>query len=134
MNLRALEKWLNISQAAAALGLFASYFLPFYRSTTGDVSYMDEWGLFAWPIPVVFILYKLSNRWLKALFGGLASLGGGFTLFLLTFAATFKRTPLVGFEIARVAIIILILNWLALIVVAFLKHARQRRGSPASML
>ena len=111
------KKWLNYTQVLAAIGLGISCFLPFYRSATGETRYTNEWGFFFWPIPVLFILYKTSNRWLKAALCLLSIIGGLLDYFMLTFLATYKSTGLIGFDIARFSLVILILSWLALIAV-----------------
>jgi hypothetical protein len=48
-------------------------------------------------------------------------------LFLLTFLATFKSTPLIGFNIAKTSIIILVISWLALCVTS-LSSARRKQA------
>ena len=101
-------------QVIAAMSLGLSYFLPFYASAAGKIRYVDQWFLFFWAFPAVFIIYKLSNRWLKAGLCFLSVMGGLLDLFLVTFLATFKSTPLVGFNTAKISIIILVISWFAL--------------------
>jgi len=117
--MQSVKRWLNYTQILAAIALGASYFLPFYKSAIGEIRYVDEWGFFAWPFPVIFILYKISNRWLKAAICLLAILGGLLSLYLITFLATYKSTGFTGYTIAKASIIILVLSWLVLGVVSF---------------
>lgn len=117
--MRSLQRWGYLAQILASLCLAIAYFLPFHTTAAGDVRRAGEWGLFFWAIPAIIIIYLITNRWLKAVFCVLASLSGSAALFLLTFLATFKSTPLVGFYIARASIILLILSWLVLCVITF---------------
>ncbi len=118
-----MERWINFAQIFASIGLGIAYFLPFSQSQgSNEVNYAgDEWFLFFWAIPVVFILYKLSNRWLKAIFCVFSSIGGLIPFVLLTFSATFKRNPLVGFHIAQLSIGILVVCWLILSMITLTK-------------
>jgi hypothetical protein len=126
LKMRPIEKLINITQIFAAIGLGISYFLPFYQSVGFDeAKYVDEWLLFFWTIPVLVILYKLSNRWLRAALCFFAAIGGLLDLFLLTFVATFKSAPLIGFDVAKISIAILVLCWLALCIIS-LSSARQK--------
>jgi hypothetical protein len=110
-----IERLINFAQIFASIGLGISYFLPFYQSVGFDeVKYADGWILFFWVIPVLFIIYKLSNRWLIIVLCFLSAIGGVLDLFLITFLATFKSTPLIGFNIAKISIVILVMSWLAL--------------------
>jgi hypothetical protein len=109
------KKLINFAQTFAAICLGISCFLPFYMSAAGEIRYAKgEWGLFFWVIPVLFIIYKLSNRWLIAVLCFLSAIGGLLDLFVITFLATFKSTPLIGFHIAKISIVILVISWLAL--------------------
>ena len=116
--MQSVKRWLNYIQILAALALGASYFLPFYKTAVGEIRYVNEWVFFFWPFPVLFILYKISNRWLKAVFYLLAIIGGLFDLFFVTFLATFKSTGFTGYHIAKASIIILVMSWLVLGVVS----------------
>jgi hypothetical protein len=111
--------WINYIQVIAAIGLGLSYFLPFYKSAVGEIRYVDEWEFFFWPFPVIFILYKISNRWLKAALCLLAFIGGLLDLFFITFLATYKSTGFTGYSIAKASIIILVMSWLVLGVISF---------------
>ena len=114
--MRPFERLINFTQIAAAVGLGVSCFLPFYKSAVGEIRYVDEWGLFFWAIPVSFLIFKVSIRWLKIVLCILSIIGGLLDLFLLTFLATFKSTPLIGFDAAKASIIVLVISWLALCV------------------
>ncbi|RJP55735.1 MAG: hypothetical protein C4557_00965 [Anaerolineaceae bacterium] len=116
--MQSIGRLINFAQPFASILLGLSYFLPFYQSANGTVRYADEWGLFFWTIPVLVIIFKVSNRWLKAAVCFLSAIGGLLDLFLLTVLAAFKSTPLIGFHIARMSIIILVVSWLALIVIS----------------
>ena len=116
--MRSAKKWINYIQVVAAIGLGASYFLPFYKSAAGEIKYVDEWVLFFWPLPVLLIIYKLSNRWLKVAFCLLAIIGGLLDLFLITFLATFKSTGFIGYDTAKASIVILVMTWLVLGVIS----------------
>jgi len=96
----------------ATAGLAIAFFLPFYRSAAGDVKQADEWLLFFWPVPAIAILHFVSNRWLKAALCWLAIIAGAISLGLLTFLATFKSTPQVGFYLARLSLVVLMTGWL----------------------
>lgn len=124
--MRPIERLINFAQVFATIGLGIAYFLPFYQSVGFDeAKYVDEWVLFFWTVPALIILYKLSNRWLKAALCFFAAIGGLLDLFFLTFVATFKSTPLIGFTIAKISIGILVLCWLALCIIS-LSSARQK--------
>jgi hypothetical protein len=113
--MRPIERLINFVQIFASIGLGISYFLPLYHSVGFDeVKYADEWVLFFWTIPVLVVIYKLSNRWLKVVLCFLSAIGGLLDLFLITFLATFKSTPLIGFNIAKTSIVILVISWFAL--------------------
>jgi len=116
--MRSTKRWLDYIQIMAATGLGVSYFLPFYKSAVGEIRYVDEWVLFFWPFPVLFILSKISNRWLKAILCLLAIIGGLLDLFVITFLATFKSTGFTGYDIAKASIIILVMSWLILGVIS----------------
>ena len=128
-GIKSFERSFNLVQILASLSLGASYFLPLYRSANGQVNRADEWWLFFWCIPVLVIMFLLSNRWLKAAFCVFSILGGGAALFLLTFLATYKSTPLVGFHLARVSIIALVVSWLALGVISLLTPKDKSGGT-----
>jgi hypothetical protein len=98
-----------------------------YQSANGEIRHADEWGLFFWAIPVIIIIFKTSNRWLKAGLCFLSAIGGLLDLFLITFLATFKSMPLVGFAIARASIIILVMSWFALCVISPLTPGQKLR-------
>lgn len=112
------KRWINYIQVVAAIGLGLSYFLPFYKSAVGEIRYVDEWGFFIWPFPVLYVLYKISNRWLKAALCLLAIIGGLLALFFITFLATYKSTGFTGYNIAKASIIILVISWLVLGVIS----------------
>jgi hypothetical protein len=116
--MRSAKRWLNFIQVIAATGLGASNFLPFYKSAVGEIRYVDEWVLFFWSLPVLVIIFKLSNHWLKAALCLLASIGGLLDLFLITFLATFKSTGFIGYDIAKASILILVMSWLVLGVIS----------------
>jgi len=118
--MQSIEKSINFVQVFASLSLGASFFLPLYQSANGKIRHADEWWLFFWSIPVLLIIFMLSNRWLKAALCFLSAIGGLLDLFLLTFLATFKSTPLIGFDIAKASIIILIIGWLAICAISLL--------------
>ncbi|HET9914952.1 MAG TPA: hypothetical protein VFQ13_23890 [Anaerolineales bacterium] len=113
-------------QISAAAGLGLSYFLPLSQSLgTDEVNYADDaWVFFFWAIPVLFVIFKVSNRWLKAVLCFLSAMGGLLDLIAISFAGTFKRTPLIGFHIAKASIIILVISWFILcaILLATPKH------------
>lgn len=114
--MRSTKRWIDYLQIISAIGLGLSYFLPLYRSLgTDEVHYADNaWLLFFWTIPVLFVSFKISNRWLQAILCFLSALGGLFDLILITFAGTFKSTPLIGFQIAKISLMILIISWFGL--------------------
>lgn len=112
------KRWINYIQVVAAIGLGLSYFLPFYKSAVGEIRYIDEWGFFIWPFPVLYVLYKVSNRWLKAALCLLAIIGGLLVLFFIAFLATYKSTGFTGYTIAKASIIILVISWLVLGVIS----------------
>jgi quinol-cytochrome oxidoreductase complex cytochrome b subunit len=112
------KRWINYIQVVAAIGLGLSYFLPFYKSAVGEIRYVDEWGFFIWPFPILYVLYKISNRWLKAALCLLAIIGGLLALFFITFLATYKSTGFTGYNIAKASIIILVISWLVLGVIS----------------
>jgi hypothetical protein len=116
VEMQPMKRWINFAQIFAALCLGISCFLPFYQSQgRNEVHYATEaWFLFFWTLPVIFILYKLSNRWLKAILCVLSSIGGVLALFMLSFLAYFKSDPLIGFQMARISLYILIACWLLL--------------------
>jgi hypothetical protein len=120
--MQSIERLINYVQPFASIGLGLSYFLPLYQSANAD-----EWGLFFWAIPVIIIIFKTSNRWLKAGLCFLSAIGGLLDLFLITFLATFKSMPLVGFAIARASIIILVMSWFALCVISPLTPGQKLR-------
>ena len=124
--MRSAKKWLNYTQILAVIGLGISYFLPTSQSQgTGRINYPEEPLIyFLWTIPAIFIISKITNRWWKSLVCLLSVLAGVLDLILITFLAVFKRDPLIGFHIARVSIIILVISWLAVIVISlfFPKH------------
>lgn len=124
--MQSVKRWINYIQLIAATGLGLSYFLPFYKSAVGEIRYVDQWVLFFWTLPVLFIIFKLSNRWLKAVLCFLSVIGGLLDLFLITFLATFKSTPLIGFNTAKISIVILVISWFALGVLSLLatKHKK----------
>ena len=117
-EVKSAKRWLTYIKVIAAIGLGLSYFLPFYKSAVGEIRYVDEWGLFIWPFPVLFILYKTSRRWLKAVLCLLAIIAGLLDLFLLTFLATYKSTGYTGYDIAKASIILLVISWLVLGVIS----------------
>ena len=111
------KKIINIVQVIASLCLGISYLLPFYGShgILGKVHYADNaWGLFFWPIPVIGLIYLLAEGMLKAAFCFLSAIGGILDIFLITFLATFKTTPLIGFHTAKTSLGILVISWLIL--------------------
>ena len=112
--MRSAKRWITYIQVIAATGLGASYFLPFYKSAVGEIRYVDEWALFFWTLPVLFILYKISNRWLKAALCLPAIIAGLLDLFFITFLATFKSTGYTGYTIAKASILILVMSWFLL--------------------
>ena len=116
--MKSAKKWITYIQVIAAIGLGLSYFQPFYKSAVGEIRYVDEWGFFIWPIPVMLILYKISNRWLKAALCLLAIIGGLLDLFMITFLATYKSTGYTGYTIAKASILILVMSWLLLGVIS----------------
>ena len=116
--MKSAKRWIFYILVVAAIGLGISYFLPFYKTAVGEIRYVDEWGFFIWPIPVLFILYKISNRWLKAVLCFLAFLGGLLDLFMITFLATYKSTGYTGYDIAKASILILVISWLVLGVIS----------------
>jgi glucan phosphoethanolaminetransferase (alkaline phosphatase superfamily) len=115
--MRSIERWTIIAQITAAVGLATAFFLPFYRSAAGDISHADEWLLFFWTVPAIVLLHFVSKRWLKASLCWLAIIAGAITLGMLTFLASFKSTPQVGFYLARASLVILMSGWLVLSVV-----------------
>ena len=116
------ERLINWAQTFAAFCLGISCFLPFYLSAVGEVRYAKgEWGLFFWVIPVLFIIHILSNRWLIVVLSFLSAMAGLLDLFLLTFLATFKSTPLIGFTLAKVSIVVLVMSWLILCAISLLR-------------
>jgi len=117
-GVKSAKRWINYIQVIAAIGLGLSCFLPFYKSAVGEIRYVDEWILFFWPFPVLFILYKVSNRWLKAALCLLSIIGGLLDLFFITFLATFKSTGFTGYNIAKASILILVMSWLVLGVIS----------------
>ncbi len=122
-----LERRLNFVQLLAALGLGLSGFLPFYASAMGEVRQAaGKWELFFWTFPVFVILHFTSPRWLKAIGCLFAALGGLLDLGLLTFAATFKSTPLVGYYLAQISLLTLVIGWLILGVI-LLRTAKIQR-------
>ena len=127
--MRAVKRWINYIQVLAATGLGVSCFLPFYESAAGKIRYVDEWVLFFWPLPVLFILFKISNRWLKAILCLLSIIGGLLDLFFITFLATFKSTGLIGFDTAKISIVILVISWLALGVIS-LSSPKHEQAEP----
>ena len=84
-----IEKSINFVLVFASLSLGTSFFMPLYQSANGKIRHADEWWLFFWSIPVLFIIFMLSNRWLKAALCFLSAIGGLLDLFLLNFLATF---------------------------------------------
>ncbi|MBK9924125.1 MAG: hypothetical protein IPP66_02435 [Anaerolineales bacterium] len=124
--MRQLERWIGFIQIVASIGLGASCFLPFYRSAADKIQYADEWGFFFWAIPVSLLIFKLSVRWLKVTLCILSIIGGLLDLLLLTFLATFKSTPLLGFSLAKASIIILVTSWFAICVVSLLTFKRKQ--------
>ena len=130
-EVKSVKRWINYIQVIAAIGLGLSYFLPFYKSAIGEIRYVNEWELFIWPFPVLFILYKISNRWLKVALCLLAIIGGLFDLFLITFLATYKSTGFTGYNLAKASIIILVLGWLILGMIS-LFAPRNRRAENLS--
>jgi hypothetical protein len=116
--MRPIERWISFVQIFASIGLGISCFLPFYRSAIGEIRYANEWGFFFWAIPVSLLIFKVSIRWLKITFCILSIIGGLLDLLLLTFLATFKSTPLIGFSLAKTSIMILVISWLALCAVS----------------
>jgi hypothetical protein len=127
LTVHSLTKVAGYIQIVAAIGLSISCFLPFYQSAVGKIRYVDEWGLFFWAIPVSLLIFKVSVRWLKVALCALSIIGGLLDLFLLTVLATFKSTPLIGFDIAKTSIIILVISWLALCVTS-LSSARRKQA------
>ena len=117
ITMRSLIRALSYTQIIAAVTLGISYFLPIYRTAVGEVRHVDEWGLFFWVVPVLNVIYKLSNRWLKAIFCFLSAIGGLLILFMLTFLATFKSTPMIGYSLAKTSFIFLVISWLIFCVV-----------------
>ena len=114
-----IERLINFAQIFASISLGISYFLPFYQSVGFDeVKYADGWMLFFWVLPVLLIISKLSNRWLIAILSFLSAIGGLLDFVLITFLATFKSTPLIGFHIAKTAIVILVISWFALFTIS----------------
>jgi len=116
--MRSVKRWLHYIQIIAAIGLGTSYFLPFYKSAVGEIRYVDEWVLFFWTLPVLFITYKLSNRWLKVALCFLVVIGCLLDLFLITFLATFKSTGFIGYDVAKASILILVMSCLVLGVIS----------------
>ncbi len=120
--MRSATKWITYIQIAAAIGLGIAYFLPLYQTygLLGKVHYAENaWILFFWTIPAFVLIHLASNRWLKSALCILAALVAIFDLAIpITFLATYKSTPLIGYHIAKVSIIVLSLGWLALIVVS----------------
>ena len=114
--MRSAKKWIDYIQISAAAGLGLSYFLPLSQSLgTDEVNYADDaWVFFFWAIPVLFVIFKVSNRWLKAVLCFLSAIGGLLGLIAISFAETFKRTPLIGFQIAKASIIVLVISWFIL--------------------
>lgn len=121
-------KLLNFLLVFASLSLGVSFFLPLYQSANGAIRYADEWGLFFWSIPVLVMIFMLSNRWLKAALYFISAIGGLLDLFLLTFLATFKSTPLTGFNIAKLSLIILIVSWLILCAISLFTSKNIKRS------
>jgi len=115
-TVRSFARTASYIQIIAAVALGISCFLPFYRSAVGKIRYVDEWELFFWAIPVSFLVFKVSVRWLKVALCILSIVGCLLDLFLLTFLATFKSTPLTGFDVAKTSIIILVASWAVLCV------------------
>ena len=120
--MRSATKWITYIQITAAIGLGSAYFLPLYQTygLLGRVHYAENaWILFFWPIPAFVLIYLASNRWVKAIFCALAVIVAIFDLAApITFLATFKSTPLIGYHVAKVSIIVLVLGWFSLIVVS----------------
>lgn len=129
--MRAAKRWIDYVQIIAAIGLGIAYFLPLSQSFGSDqVSYADNaWILYFWTIPVLFVIFKISNKWLKALLCFLSVLGGLFDLVLITFAGTFKSTPLIGFQIAKASIIVLVVSWLVLCIISVSAPRHQQAGN-----
>ena len=119
--MRSFEKSVNFIQFFASLGLGASFFLPLYKSANGEIRRADEWGLFFWSIPVIAVIFMVSNRWLKAGLYVVSALGGLIDLFLLTFLATYKSTPLTGFNVARASVIVLVVSCLILCAISLFR-------------
>ncbi len=124
-----MERLINFGQLFASMSLGISCFLPFYRSAVGESRYVDEWGLFFWTIPVLIVIYKVPNRWLKAALCFLSVLGGLLDLVLITFLATFKSTPLIGFSVAKLSIIILVIGWLVLCILSLSAPRHKQAGN-----
>jgi hypothetical protein len=122
--MRSIERWTYFAQITAVVGLAIAFFLPFYRSAAGNIEHVDEWFLFFWTVPAIVFLHFVSNRWLKAILCGLAIIAGAISLGMLTFLASFKSMPLMGFYLARASLVILMTGWLVLSVITL------RRTSP----
>jgi hypothetical protein len=116
--MKSSERPILFAQLFASICLGISCFLPFYKSAVGDAEYVNGiWFYFFWVIPVVFIAYILSNRWLRTIFCLFSIIAGLFSLIMYSFMANFKSTPLIGFQIASASIIVLVIGWLVLIVI-----------------
>lgn len=129
--MRSAKRWIDYLQIIAAIGLGLSYFLPLSQSFGSDkASYADNaWILYFWTIPVLFVIFKIANKWLKALLCFLSALGGLFDLVLITFAGTFKSTPLIGFQIAKLCLIVLVSSWLVLCIISLSAPKPQQVGN-----
>ena len=123
--MRSVTRWITYIQIVAAIGLGTAYYLPLYQTygLLGGVHYADNaWILFFWPIPALVLIHLSSNRWVKAIFCILAALVAVFDFAIpITFLATFKSTPLIGYHIAKVSIVVLVLGWLGLFVISSIK-------------
>ena len=124
MTIHKLERWLTYLQYILAITLSIAFFLPLYISQ-GDreLHYpdSDSWYFYFWAIPIVLAISNLSNRWLKAVLCLVSIAYGVFSYVLISFDATFKRDPRIGFTLAGGSIIVLGFCWLVLCFIALLR-------------
>ena len=124
--MRFIKHWIIVTQILAMIGLGISYFLPFYQSATSKTRYVDEWGLFFWPVVVVILMWWKTKNWMNVFFYLLAIIGGLLDYFLVTFLATYKSTGLVGFDVARISLVLLMFSWFILGVLSLLEPRHEK--------
>jgi hypothetical protein len=123
------EKWFGYSQLGAATVLAVSYFLPLYSSRAPDdsIRYAGEaWGLYFWTLPAMLILQPLNHRWLRVAFCISCELGVVGSVLAIVFLATYKRMPLIGFDVAMVSFAVLGAGWLALGLLSLCRSKEER--------